>query len=163
MLTDISHFSERLTKKHKSAWSAHESTSLVISRHILTQSVVSNSGDPASLGGSFAHRIESKGPRTKPWGTPLSNGFSEEHLEFVLIFCPRSVRKSLTHFRGIRQFLDFRVSRAVFFCIISNVLLKSMQTAFIDFVLFRASFYSSLSAGRSFVRDNLFLKLFITV
>ena len=46
-------------------------------------------------GKSLVNKTNSKGPKTKPWGTPLRHGNQSEHTPLILTCCFLSVKKFL--------------------------------------------------------------------
>ena len=46
---------------------------------------------------SLTYRINNKGPRIDPWGTPDCTGSHEEYFPLITTRCKRQVRKHLIH------------------------------------------------------------------
>ena len=70
--------------------------------------------------------INSKGPKTDPWGTPLSTlGQSEQH-SFRTVLCFLSVNKESVHFNKLSLFPNDSILASNLLCgTLSNALLKS--------------------------------------
>ena len=79
LLLSIQHFRTRLTSK----WSAM----LFLLKILRSSSNITQSPKAAAPGRSFAKSVNSNGPRTEPWGTPLVSSMSEAKTLFILTFC----------------------------------------------------------------------------